>query len=108
MASEFCNTNITSVESISEIAVPIFARYPAIEKAWVFGSFARQDQGPESDVDISLLIDSGKQFSLFDLSHLGIDLEDAFQKECDIVTGKVKYKCIQQAIERERVLIYER
>jgi predicted nucleotidyltransferase len=57
VASEFCNTNITSVESISEIAVPIFARYPAIEKAWVFGSFARQDQGPESDVDISLLIE---------------------------------------------------
>jgi hypothetical protein len=111
--TEFTNTLATDADTltiakIADVASPIFNKYPAIEKAWLFGFFARQEQHSQSDIDFSLSLDKTHKFSLFDLSHLGIDLEHTFSKSCDIVTGDVKYKSMQHSINKDKVLIYER
>ena len=49
----------------------------------IFGSFARGEQRQTSDVD--LLVDLPKGMTLFTLSGLKIDLEDALKRKVDVV-----------------------
>ena len=50
----------------------------------VFGSVARGDAGPSSDVDLLVDLDPGR--SLFDLGGLLMDLSDLLDTEVDVVT----------------------
>jgi uncharacterized protein len=49
----------------------------------VFGSVARGDAGPGSDVDFLVTLDAAR--TLFDLSGLILDLEDALERKVDVV-----------------------
>ncbi len=61
----------------------VFARYP-VTRVWVFGSVARGDDGPDSDLD--LLIELDQNASVADI--LGLDEELAAVLGCpvDVVT----------------------
>jgi predicted nucleotidyltransferase/DNA-binding XRE family transcriptional regulator len=50
----------------------------------VFGSIARGEDGPDSDVD--LLVDAGPEVSLFDLAGFAADVEDLLGVDIDVVT----------------------
>lgn len=52
----------------------------------IFGSFARGDAGPDSDVDVYLEFEEGKTTydNLYDIGEL---LEQAFGRRVDLVTG---------------------
>lgn len=50
----------------------------------VFGSVARGDDGPKSDID--LLVDIGPEGSLFDLARFGSDMELLFNRPVDVVS----------------------
>jgi len=52
----------------------------------IFGSFARGEQRRTSDVD--LLVDLPDGMTLFDLSGLKIDLEDALKRKVDVVPAR--------------------
>lgn len=83
--------------------------FPAIERAYLFGSFARGDQRAESDVDVRLVLDREKRFNLRDLSRFAKRLEQATQRECDIVTADViEDAALAKSIEEEGILAYER
>lgn len=64
--------------------VVLILRKNQVKKAAFFGSFARGDNRPDSDID--LLVDLGAKKSLLDLIGLEQDLEDKFKKDFDIVT----------------------
>ncbi|MDR1079906.1 MAG: nucleotidyltransferase domain-containing protein [Deltaproteobacteria bacterium] len=51
---------------------------------WQFGSYARGDSRPDSDIDL-LIVDKGKIQDYFQLSGLYLDLADALKLELDIV-----------------------
>jgi len=53
-----------------------------IEKAWIYGSFARGDDGPLSDIDIAVKPD--KDFSYFDLAEIQYNLEIKLKRKVDI------------------------
>jgi predicted nucleotidyltransferase len=55
-----------------------------VRRMRVFGSFARKEQRPDSDVD--LLLDFDGHPTLFDLSDIRQQLEDALKRSVDIVT----------------------
>lgn len=42
-------------DEIRERALPIFAEFPEIAVAYLFGSFARGEAGPESDLDFGIV-----------------------------------------------------
>ena len=50
----------------------------------VFGSVARGDEGPESDVDFLVALDKGR--TLFDLARLEIELERLLRASVDVST----------------------
>ena len=86
-----------------------FATQPVL-RAWLFGSYARGEQTPDSDVDILVVFDqkNGKRVSL--LKHIGIalGLEDLIGKKVDLVTEGTLLPFAQETVEKDKVLIYER
>ena len=92
-------------EAIAEVAVG----YPGIEKAYVFGSVARGEASAESDIDLRLVIDRDEGFSLHELEHFCKEVERKTGRSVDVVTARnVKNKALAAAIERDKVLVFER
>ena len=85
------------------------AAFPAILRAYLFGSFARGSFGPASDVDIRVEIDRDQRFNLHDLTHFAKQIEQETEREVDVVSATtIKNANLAAAIEREKVLVYER
>ncbi|MGN0852936.1 MAG: nucleotidyltransferase family protein [Kiritimatiellia bacterium] len=59
------------------------ARKHKAEKLWVFGSCARKEERPESDVDF--LVRFGNDTSLFDQGALRMDLSAVLGRDVDVV-----------------------
>lgn len=60
--------------------------HEGVEHLDIFGSVARGDAGPESDVDVIVTPRADARFSLFNLSAVGSALEDTLARNVDIVT----------------------
>ena len=86
-----------------------FATQPVL-KAWLFGSYARGEQTPDSDVDILVVFDeeNGRKVSL--LRHIGIalGLEDLLGKKVDLITEGTLLPFAKETADKDKVLIYER
>jgi len=65
----------------------------------LFGSAARGDAGPESDVD--LLVDAGPVTSAFFPAGLLVDLEDLLGRKVDVVTERALHWYIRDRILKE-------
>jgi len=77
-------------------------------KVWLFGSFARGEQTPESDVDILIVPDRSQHFSLFTLSGMYEDLKELLGREVDLITDGGLMPFARESAERDKILIYER
>ena len=77
-------------------------------KVWPFGSFARGEQTPESDVDILIVPDRSQHFSLFTLSGMYEDLKELLGREVDLITDRGLMPFARESAERDKILIYER
>jgi len=62
----------------------------------IFGSFARGEQRPTSDID--LLVDLPDGMTLFELSGLKIDLEETLKRSVDIVSARSIKPALREAI----------
>lgn len=98
-----------SITDVRRCVAAEAAKFPAIEKVILFGSIARGDAGPQSDVDLRLVLDRSEQFSLYDLAQLQKVLEKRLSHEVDIITADtLKNQNLATAIEQEGITIYER
>jgi predicted nucleotidyltransferase len=88
--------------SYRAIIPPILARYPGVHFAVLFGSTARGDDGPGSDVDIA--------FGPFEIDVLGAqaELSEALGKEVDLVFVKDAPIPLLEQIIQDGVTVYER
>jgi len=77
-----------------------------VEKAWIYGSFARKDDGPKSDVDIALQTDAS--FSYFDLAELQHVLENSINRKVDVGFIDAFKPYILEHITPDLKLVYER
>ncbi|MEW6235763.1 MAG: nucleotidyltransferase domain-containing protein [Candidatus Omnitrophota bacterium] len=79
----------------------------SVRRLDVFGSFAGENFGPDSDVDVVALFDRkpGKMFSrYFDLKER---LEEIFGRPVDLVLeDSIKNPYFREAVERSRIKIY--
>jgi len=57
-----------------------------ISKVYVFGSCARREEGPDSDIDF--LVDFMPGASLFDHVHMRDELSQLFETKVDVVSSK--------------------
>ncbi len=101
--------NSEEFESATNAIADIAERFPAIKRAYIFGSFARGAQSENSDIDIRLDLEKKFPFRLNDLSHFMKLVEQNTGRECDVITAaNLKNKKLAENIDREKVLIYER
>lgn len=78
-------------------------------KAWIFGSFARGEDTPRSDVDILFEPDrSDKPFTLFTIGGMYMDLKELLGREVDLVEEGSLRPYAAESANRDKILIYER
>jgi len=78
---------------------PILKRY-GVAKASIFGSYVREEQTAESDIDI--LVEFSAEKSLLDLAGLKIELEEALAREVDVLTYQSLHPLIKDRILNEQ------
>ena len=93
-------------QQIQEIVSKYFANQPVL-KAWLFGSYARGEQTPLSDVDILVVLDRSQPIGL---KFFGMwnDLEILLDRSVDLVTEGSLAPFAVESANRDKILIYER
>ncbi len=81
-------------------------KFPLIEKAWIYGSFSREDDGPKSDVDIAL--QTNATFTYFDLAEVQHQLETTINRKVDVGFIDSFKPYIMEHVKPDLKLIYER
>ena len=95
---------MNSAADIQRIVSPIAARY-GVNRVYLFGSYARGENTPSSDVD--LRIDKGDVRGM-QMAFLLSDLEDALHLPVDLLSTTALDAHFLQSIKGEEKLIYER
>ena len=65
----------------------------------IFGSIARGESGPESDIDLLVKMEEGR--SLLDVSALALDLQDLLGVKVDVVSEDGLYWILRRRILKE-------
>ncbi|MCA1759144.1 MAG: helix-turn-helix domain-containing protein [Bacteroidales bacterium] len=81
-------------------------QFPKVKNAWIYGSFSRHDDEPESDIDIAVKTD--KTFSYFDLAEIQFQLENELNRKIDLGFIDSFKSHVFENIKPELKLIYER
>lgn len=84
-----------------------FAGQP-VAKAWLFGSASRGEETPDSDVDILVKFDPDANVGLFKHAAMIRDLEAILCRAVDLVTEGTLFPWVNEQIEKDKILIYER
>jgi len=91
-----------TIEEIKERIIPILGR-SGIKKAAIFGSLAKGEVKPDSDVDI--LVEIKSDMSLLDFIGIKIELEEALKMKVDLVEYDTIKPLIREKILSEQVAI---
>ena len=93
-------------QQIQEILSKYFVNQPVL-KAWLFGSYARGEETPLSDVDILVVLDPSQRVGL---KFFGMwnDLEELLNRSVDLVTEGCLAPFAVESANRDKILIYER
>ena len=80
----------------------------AVKKAWIFGSFARGEENPGSDLDLLVDYDKTNRLSLLKIIRYKLDMEQIINREVDLIEdGHLRSFAVESA-NRDKYLIYER
>lgn len=90
---------------ISTAAYRVLAQYD-VSEAYLFGSFARGEQTPNSDIDLRLVCGNAMTFgTLYELSH---ELERELGRKVEIVTNPPEHMrpAFRKSIKQEEIRLY--
>lgn len=84
-----------------------YFRNAPVLRAFLFGSFSREDALADSDVDILVELDYSKHIGL-GFVKMKLDLEEKLHKKIDLVSSNSISKHILPFINNDKKIIYER
>ena len=95
-----------STTDISTAVSRVLTQYD-VSEAYLFGSFARGEQTPDSDIDLRLVC--GNTITLGTLYELSYELEMELGRKVDVVTNPPEHMrpAFRKSIEQEEVRVYE-
>ena len=106
------DSDVLSLDSIKLLVLPV-AKKNGLDSIAVFGSYARNEAGPESDVDI--MIDGGNYTGLFAFMAIKDQFEQALGKNVDLITktaieedNSAPGLIFKQKLYKEMKVVYER
>ena len=77
-----------------------------VEKAWIFGSFARGDDNADSDVDLMIRYSDKASGTLFDYADIQYRLQNLLQKKIDLSEEGYIKPFAWKTIQKDLKLIY--
>jgi len=95
-----------STETIKQKIVEYFKTQPVL-KVWLFGSFARGEESPLSDIDILVQYAEGG-ISLLKHCAMINDLEALLDRSVDLIEDGTLLPFAVESANRDKILIYER
>ncbi len=96
-----------STEAMTKIIADYFKTQPVL-KAWLFGSFARGEETPRSDVDILVEFDHGQPIGLLRYAGMWREIEELVGRKVDLVEEGTLMPFAVESANRDKQLIYER
>ena len=96
-----------STKVMIQLIADYFKTQPVL-KAWIFGSFARDEETEDSDLDILVEYDKNARISLLTISHMMGELEKSTGRRIDLIEDGCLLPFAVESANRDKVLIYER
>lgn len=78
-----------------------------VKKAYLFGSYSRNEANENSDIDILVELDHTKPIGLQFFTY-GDQLQTLLKKKVDVVSYEGLSKYVKPYVDKEKLLIYER
>jgi uncharacterized protein len=92
---------------VSEEALTALCRRWKVQRLWVFGSAARGELRPDSDIDLMVEFEPGARVSLWDFVDLQQELAGFVGRDVDLVQeGTIRNPFRKASIERDLQLLY--
>ncbi len=89
-----------------KIIADFFKTQPVL-KAWLFGSFARGEERPDSDVDILVLLDHSQPIGI-EFFGMYEELKELLGRNVDLMTERSLATFARKCVDKDKLLIYER
>ena len=98
--------NALDQHTIQDAVAEVASAYP-IQRAYLFGSYARGEADEKSDVD--LCIEGFKGFTLFMLGGFGQEIQDRLDRRVDVAYGADSlFPSVRRQFDKDKVLLYEK
>lgn len=99
--------HIMDKQFITSTIADYFKTQPVL-KVWLFGSFSRNEEGPDSDIDLLVQYDRSQRIGLLKISGMRLDLEDKLGRSVDLVEENSLRPWAVESVNHDKKLIYER
>lgn len=93
--------NLDILQTEKRAAILALARLHGASNVRVFGSVARREDTPDSDIDFLVDVDAGRD--LFDLGGLQADLRDLLSASVDLVEATCLHPYIREQVLAESI-----
>lgn len=91
--------------------IPKIQKYLAgkpIKRAWLFGSYSRGEERPDSDIDILVQYDDSDKISLLTISRIMVQMKHLLGHDVDLVEDGCLLPFAAESANHDKILIYER
>ena len=85
-----------------------YFRTQPVLKVWLFGSFSRGEERPDSDEDLLVTYDDNARVSLLKHAAMICDLEKLLNRSVDLVKEGTLFPFAVKSANKDKKLIYER
>jgi predicted nucleotidyltransferase len=94
---------ISNIEKIKGRIIPVLKKHD-VNKASIFGSFARNEENKKSDLDILVEFQNDNK-SLLDLISLKLELEDVSGRKVDVVEYPTIKPILRDSILKDQIFV---
>lgn len=89
--------------------IKAYLKTQPIKKMWVFGSFSRGEERPDSDIDLLVQYDrENNRIGLFTIIRIQQQLQDMLGRKIDLVEEGTLMPFAVDSANQDKILIYER
>lgn len=79
-----------------------------VQKAWLFGSYSRNQEKDTSDIDIMFETIPGVRFGLIKQMSIIVEMEDKLGIKVDFIYAPSMLPEVKEEAEKDKILLYER
>lgn len=103
---KYQNKSVSDKKDIINRIIEFLTADGRVSKAWIFGSFSRGEENPDSDIDLMVSYSDKASGTLLDYADIKFNLERLLNREVDLVEEGYVRKFATRGINKDKILIY--